>query len=342
MNDQNKAGQSGDAERHEILNGLVDAVVNDDPNYINDVVAEQQGIDPVFIAEFIGVKGKRSETLDEKAKWAGALITYLDILPEAELTAEQQEVIDVVKRDMEFDRIVSNPEVGEEPEIDEPNEDWRTVEFAVRLSQEEVDNIRSIPTFRLAEDYAKGTRKSPYSNVTTMQMAIRTLEDHFDGELLEKTRKVLDWYVYKQAESYASGKVRSPYSNRTDLEVAMSVVDVCGSGEEAKVLMRQSLDKHFFARAESYASGKERSPYSNVTSLEMADRTVKQFGSSISVQKAMKIELDKHVFARAEAYATGKIRSLNRGVSSKEIAARITQHASSEEARKRMIDILGL
>lgn len=220
-------GDNPEELRQAMLGTLTDAVNNEDYEFVYEVSDKQDFLRPFEIAEWMDVTRRSTEDPVESRRWGDALTGYLNKLAGREFPDDETEVLEGIGKRLEFDGIVGNKQVGEEPEgaepFDEANDDWEEDVFVIQdLEQETIEVISQSPIFRQAEKSAK---------LGYLDQAIEILQG------AEQSRKVLDHFVY----DYAVGRAKLGY-----IEEAIGKISDYASSETAAEQMRRVLDKHVY------------------------------------------------------------------------------------------------
>lgn len=235
----------------QMIQALTDAVQAEDMEFMLDVTSSQQLLRPFEIVEYMEIVRKGNEDPVENRRWTNAIYGYAKSLEGQEFPQEEVDAINTVLGHLQFDSIVANEETADEahdvtPEDyeEEDNENWENTTFSYNMDPEEYERIITLPTFVMAQDYARG--KSGY----TIADAIRFIQNNVSAELGAKMRKILDPVIAQTAQEYAQG--RSGYNIRD----AKAHINKYASDEQSKALMQSCLDKHVFKLAEAYTQRK--------------------------------------------------------------------------------------
>lgn len=238
------------AEPRQMIEALTEAIEAEDYGFMVEVAEGQDLLRPYEIVEYMDVKRRKAEDPLENRQWEYGLRHYLTTLRDTEFPLEEVEVINAAINNLEFDAIVSNPEIAEEKSARgdqdaESDLEWNNEQFQLIIDHEEYERIIRLPLFRQAADYASGAVDG-YS----IGDAVRLIEKNSGGETKDNMRKILDWYISREAQNYAADKVAG-YS----IGDAKSLIEKHASSEDTALSMRSSLDKFVFMKAGAYARG---------------------------------------------------------------------------------------
>jgi hypothetical protein len=278
-----------DIRRQEMIAAITSGVESEDYTFVVEVAGSQDLLRPFVIVEYMDVKRRGSEDPVEQRRWGDGLSHYLTSLSDQEFPEEEVEVINSVIERLDFDRVVSNETVAEEPTIDGDSErgdaDWRNDYFwPADVHADELEKLSRTPIGQSVVDHASGALRN--SNSTYLGKAVETITSFQFGSG-EKLRKLLDVYIAKYAEQQAASALRN--SNSTYLSNAIEAIQEFGSSEEAILALRGSLDKHVYAYAEQQVASAIRNK--NNTYIKNAADALSQYASSEERIKAMLEEL---------------------------------------------------
>lgn len=230
-----------------IIDSLTAAIMAEDYEYFDAIVRNQNVVDDPSIAEYMQIKRRGTDDPVEADRWESGLSYFLEAIDGKLYSKDDLERLDAVVNNLEFDAIVTNTEVGEEPTVlgvrpFNPEEaiidpaHWSQSVFLAEYSESDLEALRMLPVFNNAE---KDAREG------MLQRAVRTALQ-LQGERGILARQAIDTYVFQAAEQHAQSGAFAR---------AMHYVREYGSSEDAQLPMHRALDKHVFEKAQSYVLG---------------------------------------------------------------------------------------
>jgi hypothetical protein len=278
-----------DLRRQQMIAAITEGVEAEDYAFVVEVAGGQDLLRPFEIVEYMDVKRRGSEDPVEQRRWGDGLGHYLTSLSGQEFPEDELEVINSVTERLNFDRVVSNEAVAEEPTIDGDLErsdaDWRNDYFCpAGVDEGELDRLSKTPIGQSVVSYASVALRN--NNAAYLERAIEAVTSFQFGSG-EKLRKLLDVYIAKYAEKQAANALQN--NNSAYLSRAFEAIQQFGSSEEAILALKGSLDKHIYAYAEDQVAQAIKNK--NNAYIQNAADALRQYVSSEERIKAMLEEL---------------------------------------------------
>ncbi len=250
----------GDIRRQQFLSAVTEGVLNDDHEFLRELITDQDLLQPVELAEYLDIKQRKSEDYKEKKQWLDAADLYLQTLSGREFSPEEVESLKIVIQNLQFARIIDNEEVAEEPVVKTDDlenyevNDWGSSEFIIKLSEEEINEVSNHAIFDRARKMADRRLVPPSGD--GLQVAREMIEENVSNEELKaKMFLVMDQVVFSRSEKMAQGRL-VPSSTGDALKDAREIIEKYSSSEESRIEMRLALDKQIFIRAEKMVQGR--------------------------------------------------------------------------------------
>ena len=273
-------------KRQEMIAAINSGIESEDYTFVVDIARSQDFLRPYEIVEYMDVKRRSSEDPVQQRRWEDGLNNYLTSLNDQEFPEEEVKIINTVIERLQFDRMVTNEEVADEPEVQrrdaDPNDiDWENDYFQpAGIDSEEIKRLSETP---IGQSVVRTADKAISYGETKYLKEARLTISKFKFGSTEKLKDLLDIYVCKFAENRANKAIS--YGETKYLKTAIESLREFGSSDEAVLAMEKNLDKLVFEFAEKRLA--KAVSYNDNSYIQQAIDALDQFVSTKARQAAM-------------------------------------------------------
>lgn len=279
-----------DFKRQQMIAAITSGIEAEDYTFVVEVASTQDLLRPYEIVEYMDVKRRGSEDPVEQRRWEEGLDNYLTALDGQEFPEEEIDAINSVVERLQFDRVVSNEDIAEEPEVrsqetDTGDIDWENDFFQpAGIDAEEIERLSATPIgLSIVED---ATRAISYGDSEYLDAARQTIAKFQFGPT-EKLRELLDVFVCSFAEGRANKALS--YGDSSYLKESIDSLREYGSSDSAVLAMEKSIDKQIFLFAKNRLA--KAAQYNDNSYVQEAIDALDQFVSTETRLAAMLSEL---------------------------------------------------